>query len=101
MKKLSLLQMICMVLAFCAATAVASPAQILTALYSFCPGGYPCADGETPCAGLVQASDGNFYGTTLNGGASGNCEYGCGTVFKITQRHADHAVQLLFSNELH
>ena len=33
-----------------------------------------------PLAGLVQASDGNFYGTTLGGGANG----GYGTVFKIT-----------------
>jgi uncharacterized repeat protein (TIGR03803 family) len=30
-------------------------------------------------AGLIQASDGNFYGTTYQGGASG-----LGTVFKIT-----------------
>ena len=31
-------------------------------------------------AGLIQASDGNFYGvTTVGGGASG-----CGTVYKVT-----------------
>ncbi len=35
------------------------------------------ADGATPYATLVQASDGDFYGTTLSGGASGN-----GTVFQ-------------------
>ncbi|MFZ0312254.1 MAG: choice-of-anchor tandem repeat GloVer-containing protein [Candidatus Korobacteraceae bacterium] len=55
------------------------PAQTLTALYSFC--GQPnCTDGEVPYAGLVQATDGNFYGTTNEGGANGLF----GTVFKIT-----------------
>ena len=52
----------------------------LAALYSFCS--QPnCADGAQPGAGLVQATDGNFYGTTPFGGASNNC---CGTIFKIT-----------------
>jgi uncharacterized repeat protein (TIGR03803 family) len=46
----------------------------LTTLYSF--GG---ADGERPFAGLLQATDGNFYGTTSEGGTNGY-----GTVFKIT-----------------
>jgi uncharacterized repeat protein (TIGR03803 family) len=35
-------------------------------------------DGELPYAGLVQDANGNLYGTTLGGGASGN-----GTVFKL------------------
>ena len=57
-------------------------AGTLTTLYSFCS--QPnCSDGATPVAGLVQGSDGNFYGTTLDGGAY--ClPQGCGTVFKIT-----------------
>lgn len=57
----------------------------LTTLYSFCS--QPsCADGYYPAAGLIQGSDGNFYGTTPSGGASSNCELGlgCGTVFMIT-----------------
>jgi uncharacterized repeat protein (TIGR03803 family) len=36
---------------------------------------------------LVQAADGNFYGTTYLGGTSTHCDTqgdGCGTVFKIT-----------------
>lgn len=36
-------------------------------------------DGASPFAGLVQGSDGNFYGTTENGGSNS-----AGTVFQIT-----------------
>jgi uncharacterized repeat protein (TIGR03803 family) len=50
----------------------------LTTLYSFCSKS-GCTDGSTPTAGLVQAPDGNFYGTTTKGGV-----YGGGTVFKVT-----------------
>ena len=35
----------------------------LTTLYSFCANG-TCDDGFDPAAGLIQSSDGNFYGTT-------------------------------------
>jgi len=55
-----------------------TPRGTLTTLYSFCPENL-CADGEYPGAGLVQAADGNFYGTTVMGGNNGN-----GTVFEIT-----------------
>lgn len=50
-----------------------TPAGTLTTLYSF--------SGEDGCSpsDLVQGSDGNFYGTTAQGGA-----YGYGTVFKLT-----------------
>jgi uncharacterized repeat protein (TIGR03803 family) len=51
----------------------------LTTLYSFCSEAN-CADGEIPYAGLTQATDGNFYGTTDIGGA-----YGYGTIFRLTQ----------------
>jgi len=50
----------------------------LTTLHTFCEGG-SCLDGALPEAGLVLASNGNFYGTTMNGGASND-----GTVFEIT-----------------
>ena len=39
----------------------------LTTLYSFTGG----KDGGRPQAGLVQGSDGNFYGTTADGGTNG------------------------------
>ncbi len=51
----------------------------LTTLYSFCSLA-GCADGGSPFGALVQGSDGNFYGTTYQGGNSTND----GTVFKIT-----------------
>ena len=51
-------------------------AQTKTNLYSF--GNFP-NDGNQPLAGLVQGSDGNFYGTTGYGGMNGT-----GTVFRIS-----------------
>jgi uncharacterized repeat protein (TIGR03803 family) len=55
----------------------------LTTLYSFCAQ-TNCTDGGAPWAGLVQATDGNFYGTTEGGGNNGPDGYG--TVFKMTPR---------------
>jgi uncharacterized repeat protein (TIGR03803 family) len=55
-----------------------TPAGTLTTLYSFCAQ-TNCTDGSNPYAGLIQSTDGNFYGTTSQGGANG-----FGTVFSIT-----------------
>jgi uncharacterized repeat protein (TIGR03803 family) len=55
-----------------------TPAGKLTRLYSFCALA-KCRDGSAPFSGLVQGSDGNFYGATYIGGAN---DYG--TIFKIT-----------------
>jgi uncharacterized repeat protein (TIGR03803 family) len=55
-----------------------SPSGSYTNLYSF--GGYP-TDGGTPEAGLVQGSDGDFYGTTASGGLAANND---GTIFRIS-----------------
>jgi uncharacterized repeat protein (TIGR03803 family) len=54
------------------------PNGTLAGLYHFCT--LPaCADGRSPQSSLIQASDGNFYGTTQLGGDSGY-----GTAFEIT-----------------
>jgi uncharacterized repeat protein (TIGR03803 family) len=52
--------------------------------YSFCSAAN-CTDGSGPST-LTQADDGNFYGTTFEGGSDlSNCGgLGCGTIFKLT-----------------
>ncbi len=64
-----------------------TPGGSLTTLYSFCSQGvYPaCTDGDSP-ANLVQAANGDLYGTA-GGGANQNCaqfKYGCGTIFSLS-----------------
>jgi uncharacterized repeat protein (TIGR03803 family) len=65
-----------------------TPSGALTTLYSFCSQS-GCTDGASPAAALIQATDGNFYGTAADGPMTPYCPtdiygYGCGTVFKIT-----------------
>ncbi len=55
-----------------------TPAGSLTTLHKFCSQG-SCADGSRPMGPVVQATDGNFYGTTQNGGATAD-----GTIFEIS-----------------
>jgi uncharacterized repeat protein (TIGR03803 family) len=55
-----------------------TPSGTLTTLYYFCS--QPnCTDGNQSGAGLIQATDGNFYGTSWDGGPTE-----AGTVFKMT-----------------
>ncbi len=54
---------------------------VLTSIYSFCSQAN-CADGSSP-NGILQDTDGNFYGTTMTGGAGG-----VGTIFRLTQQGA-------------
>jgi uncharacterized repeat protein (TIGR03803 family) len=61
-----------------------TPSGTFTSLYSFCTQAN-CTDGSHPFYGsLVQASDGNLYGTTWLGGIHTICSNGCGTLFRIT-----------------
>ncbi len=81
-----------------------TPAGSLTTLHRFgldcSSAGVNCADGEKPSAPLIQASDGNLYGTTLYGGGTAACTYseGCGTIFKITPA-GDFATVYMFCSE--
>jgi uncharacterized repeat protein (TIGR03803 family) len=49
----------------------------ITTLHIFCSTG-SCSDGSNP-VGIMQASDGNLYGTTFDGG-----QFNDGTLFKLT-----------------
>jgi uncharacterized repeat protein (TIGR03803 family) len=51
-----------------------TPAGTLTTLHVF-----NGIDGDEPYGGLIQSTDGNFYGTTLSGGVSNS-----GTIFRMT-----------------
>ncbi len=67
----------CALFVFMAMTAITLPAKTFKTLHSF-----NNTDAALPWATLVQASDGNFYGTTQNGGNTA-CDLGCGTIFSI------------------
>jgi uncharacterized repeat protein (TIGR03803 family) len=57
----------------------------LTVVYDFCSKA-KCADGAYPVAGVIEGTDGNFYGTTAGGNGNSKCPSlnGCGTVFELT-----------------
>ena len=57
-----------------------TPQGAITVLHNFDPNS---GDGYNPTVGLVQATDGNFYGVTWYGG-TGACGSGCGVIFQIT-----------------
>jgi uncharacterized repeat protein (TIGR03803 family) len=78
MSKLNFCMRACALFVLWATTTVTLPAQTFKSLDSF-----DNTDAAFPWATLIQASDGNFYGTTQNGGNTA-CDSGCGTIFKIT-----------------
>jgi uncharacterized repeat protein (TIGR03803 family) len=56
----------------------------LTTLYNFCSV-YSCSDGGVITPSLLQANDGNIYGTVDEGeGSKCYFAYGCGTIFELT-----------------
>jgi len=74
MNKLNWRKKACTIFFLCAATAIVSPAQTFSTLVSF-----DGTNGSSPFMSLVQGFNGNYYGTTLGGGAGGG-----GTVFELT-----------------
>jgi len=61
-----------------------TPGGKLTTLYNFCSPTSNCTDGAQPFGPLLQANDGNFYGTTA--GDDQGILQSFGTVFEITPR---------------
>src|SRR5207247_2612055 len=60
-----------------------------TTLRSFSASG---ADGQYPQAGVIEASDGDLYGTTYSGGSAG-----AGTVFKLHKDGTAYTILRSFS----
>lgn len=60
-----------------------TPSGNYNPLYVFCSMS-GCLDGGQPTAGLIQGTDGNFYGTTLLGGTHLYSNFFGGTIFKMT-----------------
>jgi uncharacterized repeat protein (TIGR03803 family) len=60
-----------------------TPQGAITTLHEFCSQ-FLCPDGSLPYGALFEATDGNLYGTTKLGGASGNNEVNVGTVFALS-----------------
>ncbi len=43
-------------------------------------------DGAVPLSNLMLDASGNLYGTTTDGGTAGDCDSGCGVVFKLATK---------------
>jgi len=75
----------------------AAQAQTFTVLHTFTGG----PDGGRPFDGVIVDPSGNLYGATYAGGYSGgSCATvptGCGTIFKLTNRHPGWVFQPLYS----
>jgi uncharacterized repeat protein (TIGR03803 family) len=59
-----------------------APSGQETVLYNFCSLAN-CADGSLPSGRLLMDSEGNLYGTTINGGPNGGISAGAGVVYRV------------------
>jgi uncharacterized repeat protein (TIGR03803 family) len=65
-------------------------------LYRFCSApGTECPDGSHPVGGLIQGSDGNFYGTTQFGGWS------IGTIYSLTPGSYESVLYTFTGNQIY
>ena len=71
----------------------------LTTVYDFCSQNFPeCTDGYYPDSGLLQATDGDLYGTVPDGGP--NCApYGPWGLYSKSPRAASQTTLYLFSSQ--
>ena len=73
-----------------------TPSGTLTTLHVFTT----YTDGEVPFGGIVQGSNGKFYGATVEGGWGGRgCPHGCGTIYRITPNGNFTALHQFHSSE--
>src|SRR6202522_3895714 len=85
-----LLKIACVVSALCVLAAVPTAGQGFTVIHDFA--GYETESGAEPSFAPIQATNGNFYGTTASGGG-GSCTFGCGTIYHIACDENLHVVK--------
>jgi len=75
--------------------AMPAPAQTFTVLHAFTD----TSDGALPVSGLALDRNGTVYGTTDSGGIfnNGDCFYGCGVVFRLTNRTGSWVFSFIYS----
>jgi uncharacterized repeat protein (TIGR03803 family) len=89
MQKLSFAMYACLLAISCTLVLDRSASAVTeTTLHAFTNG----SDGGAPDAGLISDSNGNLYGTALDGGA-----YGYGTVYKLTHSTSGWTETVLYN----
>jgi uncharacterized repeat protein (TIGR03803 family) len=67
--------------------------SVETVIYAFKGG----TDGSRPESGVIADATGALYGTTIEGGKTLGCNYGCGTVFKLTPSGSKYSKSTLYA----
>ncbi|MBV9570307.1 MAG: hypothetical protein JO056_03610 [Alphaproteobacteria bacterium] len=75
----------------CLTNSIEASASNFKILYSFCHDNkFVCSDGKSPAANLIRDAEGNLYGTTTAGGATGN-----GVIFELVHSAGKYKYQVL------